>query len=536
LTDAVRRLLELRPKFAIRVDGNGQEKVAVDALLVGDLVLVKPGEGIPSDGVVVEGASAVNEAWMTGESVPVEKVVGSQVFGSTIVEDGALMIRIERVGKETALQGIVRAVEAAQGSKAPIARLADRVSAIFVPVVLALALVTFGVWFFVDSSDAGLTIALERFVSVLVIACPCALGLATPAAVAVATGRGAELFVLFKGGEALEATANLQTLFLDKTGTLTRGEPELVEVVTNGVTEGELLSWVASVEKRSNHPISRALTRGGLARGGQVDEVDQFRAVAGAGVAGIVGGRLIHVGTAAWLASLGISSSEWSAHAEKLAREGKTPVFAAVDGVLRGVLALLDQPMEYAKSVVALLRREGYRVVLLSGDRITTSRAIASEVGIEEVIAEVSPIEKADAIRREQSRGVSVAMIGDGVNDAPALALADVGIAMGGGSEVAIATGDVALMKGGLETLHTALALSRRTMKTIQQNLFWASVYNIVGIPLAAGALYPWTGWQLSPILSSLAMSLSSVSVLANSLRLSRFSPPRAAVRGSELR
>jgi P-type Cu+ transporter len=505
------------------IDGDVERDVAVEALRTGDIVLVRPGERVATDGIVSSGASAIDESMLTGESMPVDKSEGSSVFGGTLNQSGALTFRVSGTGKDTALARIVEAVERAQGSKAPIARLADTVSAWFVPIVLAIAAVTFAVWLAIDPSEPGLATAIERFVAVLVIACPCALGLATPAAVAVGTGRGAELGVLVKGGAALEAASRIDTVLLDKTGTLTSGTPELTEVVALDRDPQAFLSLVASVENQSEHPIARAIVGGALARGARIERADHFTNVPGYGIAGDVGGERVHVGTAAWLARQGIDASSLEARAEELAEQGYTPSFVAIDAALAGLVAVADRPTAAARSAIADLRAMGVEVAMVTGDRARTARAIAAELGIERVIAEVRPEEKAAAVAGQRSNGHAVAMVGDGVNDAPALAGADVGIAIGTGTDIAIAAADVALLQGGIASLPTALRLARATLRNIRQNLFWAFIYNLVGIPIAAGLLYPFTGWLLSPVLASAAMSLSSVSVLANALRLRRF-------------
>ena len=524
LSDAVRGLVALAPKTARRIRGELEEDVPVEALALGDLVLVRPGERIASDGEVVRGTSAVDESMLTGESLPVDKTAGATVYGGTQNHSGALTYRITRTGGDTALARIVEAVEQAQGSRAPIARLADVVSSWFVPIVLGLALVTLLVWALVDPTAAGFAIAVERFVAVLVIACPCALGLATPAAVAVGTGRGAELGILVKGGAALEAASRIDTVLLDKTGTLTTGKPELTDVVSSAaIGEHELLRLVAAVERESEHPVAQAIVRGALARGVAMVPASDFRTEAGLGVEADVEGRTVRVGTTVWLERAGITTAALEGAAEALAARGRTPSFIAVDGVLAGLVAVADRPAEGARETVATLRSLGIEVAMVTGDRLGTARAVAAELGIERVVAEVRPEDKARVVAEERARGRIVAMVGDGINDAPALAAAHVGIAIGSGTDIAIAAADVALLRGGIAGLPTALRLARRTLTTIRQNLFWAFVYNVLGIPIAAGVLAPWTGWTLSPVLASAAMSLSSVSVLMNSLRLRRF-------------
>ncbi|WP_329611080.1 heavy metal translocating P-type ATPase [Sandaracinus amylolyticus] len=523
LADAVRGLVALQPKTARRVMGDREEDVAVERLGRGDLVLVRPGERIPTDGEVVRGTSAVDESMLTGESMPVDKTVGARVFGGTMNQSGSLTFRVGRTGKDTALARIVEAVEQAQGSKAPIARLADVISSWFVPVVLVIATITFIAWALIDPTQDGIATAIERFVAVLVIACPCALGLATPAAVAVGTGRGAELGVLVKGGAALESASRIDTVLLDKTGTLTAGKPELTDVIAIDGDERALLSLVASVEKESEHPIARAIVDGALARGALTITADGFASMAGYGIEARVGGRAVRVGTSAWLAQAGIDTESLERAADDLAARGRTPSFVAVDGMLAGMIAVADRATDEARITVAVLKRLGIDVAMVTGDRERTARAVAADLGIERVIAEVRPEDKASVVASERARGRVVAMVGDGVNDAPALAGADVGVAIGSGTDIAIAAADVALLQGGIAKLPTALRLSRQTLRNIRQNLFWAFIYNLIGIPIAAGLLYPFTGWLLSPVLASAAMSLSSVSVLLNALRLRSF-------------
>lgn len=525
LSDAVRGLVALVPKTAHRIlaDDSG-ESVPVASLQTGDLLLVRPGERVPTDGEVVVGSSAVDESMLTGESLPVDKKTGSLVFGGTLNQSGAIRVRVTRTGSETALARIVEAVEQAQGSRAPIARLADVISSYFVPVVLAIATVTLLGWFALDPTASGFATAIARFVAVLVIACPCALGLATPAAVAVGTGRGAELGILIKGGAALEAASRIDTVLLDKTGTLTAGRPALTDVRSiTSLSDLELLELVASVEHESEHPVARSIVEGALARGVALRPTKDFLTEAGYGVEGLVQQRLVRIGTSAWLAKAGIDTSGLEDAADGLAVQGRTPSFVAVDGALAGLIAVADRATDDAKFAVAVLKRSGIEVAMITGDRERTGKAVARELGIERVFAEVRPEQKAQIVEAERARGRIVAMVGDGINDAPALASAHVGVAIGSGTDIAVAAADIALLRGGISGLPTALRLARRTLATIRQNLFWAFIYNLIGIPIAAGVLYPFTGWLLSPVLASAAMSLSSVSVLLNSLRLKRF-------------
>ncbi len=522
-SDAIRRLIGLQPRTA-RVFRHGVEAdVPVEQVEVGDVVVVRPGEKIPVDGVVTAGASAVDESMLTGESIPAGKAPGDEVFGATLNRTGSFRFRATKVGSDTALRQIVKLVQDAQGSKAPIARLADVISGIFTPVVICIAIATFVAWFILAPVETRFTLALVNFVSVLIIACPCALGLATPTAIMVGTGRGAENGVLIKGGESLETAHRVDTVVLDKTGTLTRGRPELTDVVpAHGFSADELLRLVASAERGSEHPLGEAVVRGAQARGLALVEATGFRALAGHGIEATVDGRAVLIGNAALLRGRGIDVGAAETRAAELADAGKTPTFAAVDGRHAGILAVADTLKPEAAEAVATLRAMGLRVVMITGDNRRTAGAIARAAGIEHVLAEVLPDGKAREVKRLQSEGRRVAMVGDGINDAPALAQADLGIAIGTGTDVAIEASDVTLIRGDLRGVAGAIRLSRATIRTVRQNLFWAFVYNVIGIPIAAGALYPLFGWLLSPVLASAAMSLSSVSVVANSLRLRR--------------
>ncbi|TKC99971.1 heavy metal translocating P-type ATPase [Polyangium fumosum] len=521
LTDAVRGLVALQPNTTRRLRGDVEEEIPLSQLAPGDLVRVRPGERLPSDGDVVSGASAVDESMLTGESLPVDKTAGSAVFGGTLNQSGQLTVRITKTGAETTLAQIAVAVEEAQGSKAPIARLADTVSGVFVPVVLGIATVAFAAWLFVDPSATGLAAAVERFVAVLVIACPCALGLATPAAVAVGTGRGAELGVLVKGGTALEAASRVDTVILDKTGTVTAGRPTLSAVQPlPSFNDIELLHLVGSAELGSEHPVAKALVDGARARGLALVAPEEFRADAGRGVIARVAGREVRIGTTRYLAEHGIDASPLEEAADALAQGGNTPSFVAIEGKLAGLVAVADLPTAEAKEAVAGLHALGVHIAMATGDREATARAVARSLGIDELHADVRPEDKARIVSEARANGRVVAMVGDGINDAPALAGAHVGIAVASGTDIAVATADIALLRGGIASLPTALGLARATLHTIRRNLFWAFAYNVLGIPIAAGALYPLTGWLLSPVLASAAMSLSSVSVLLSSLRL----------------
>lgn len=523
--EAIRRLMGLQAKTA-RVIRDGVERdIPVEEVVPGDVVVVRPGEKIPVDGRVEDGASAVDESMLTGESLPVEKTLGDEVFGATLNKTGSFRFRATKVGRDTALQQIVRLVQDAQGTKAPIARLADVVSGIFTPIVLCIALATFAVWFVAAPAEVRFTTALVNFVSVLIIACPCALGLATPTAIMVGTGRGAELGVLIKGGEALETAHKLQTIVLDKTGTVTRGEPAVTDLITAAnLPEAELLRLAASAERKSEHPLGEAIVRAARERGVVLTEVTAFKAVVGHGIEASLDGKPLLLGNSQLLRDRGvIIEDELQRRVVTLAAEGKTPMFVAVDGRLAGVIAVADPIKEESQAATDALRKMGLEVVMMTGDNRRTAEAVAQQVGIERVFAEILPEGKAEQIKRLQQEKKIVGMVGDGINDAPALAQADLGIAIGTGTDVAMEASDVTLIRGDLRGVVVAMELSHATMRTIRQNLFWAFIYNVVGIPLAAGLFYPWFGWMLSPIFASAAMSFSSVSVVANSLRLRRF-------------
>jgi Cu+-exporting ATPase len=523
---AIRKLARLQVRSArVVVDGVEHER-ELDAIHVGDVLAVREGETVPLDGVVVDGGGSVNESMLTGESRPVTKSAGDELFGSTINGSGAFRMRVTRVGTDTVLQQIVRMVEDAQGSKAPVQRLADRVSAVFVPVVLVIALATFAAWMAFGPKDTRFTLALVNAVAVLIIACPCAMGLATPTAVLVATGRGAELGILVKGGAALQAAARIDTIVFDKTGTLTLGRPAVTDIVAaQGFDESELLRVAAAAESGSRHPLAAAIVAEARRQGFGSPATSRFEAIAGSGVDAQVGGRAVLAGRAGWLEDAGIATAPLAERSHGIAAQGRTPILVAVDGILAGLIGVADPLREGAREAVSKLRAMGCTIVLLTGDRRETADAVARELGIERVVAEILPGGKVEEIARLRSGGRRIAMIGDGVNDAPALASADLGIALGTGSDVAIAASDITLVGSDPRTVAVSLELARRALLTIRQNLGWAFVYNVLGIPLAAGVLYPSTGWLLSPIVASAAMALSSVSVVANSLRLRRFRP-----------
>lgn len=521
-TAAIKRLIGLQPKTA-RVLRDGVEgDVPIEAVVVGDRVLVRPGEKIPVDGTVESGRSAVDESMLTGESVPVEKDAGDSVFGATMNTTGALRLIATKVGADTALQQIVRLVQEAQGSKAPIARLADRISGVFVPIVIVIALATFIAWWFVSPAETRLSMALVTAVSVLIIACPCALGLATPTAIMVGTGRGAEKGILIKGGEALETAHKLTAIVLDKTGTITHGKPAVTEVISvanSGVDAAELLRLAASAEQHSEHPLAAAIVREAMARSAQLVEPTEFGAVVGHGVEASVDGKRLLIGKAALLEQRGIAIT-LAEKAAKLASLGRSPMFVAIDGREAGIVAVADTIRPESKEAIETMHAMGLRVVMMTGDNRLTAETVASQVGVDQVFAEVLPKDKVDKVKSLQAEGHVVGMVGDGINDAPALAQANVGIAVGTGTDVAMESADITLMRGDLRAVPQAIALSHATMRTIRQNLFWAFIYNVIGIPVAAGVLFPFTGWLLSPIIASAAMAFSSVSVVLNSLRL----------------
>jgi Cu+-exporting ATPase len=526
-SDAIRHLLKLQAKTARVIRDGTEVEIPVETVAPGDIVQVRPGEKIPVDGVVREGTSAVNESMLTGESLPVDKKPGDEVFAGTLNTTGSFRFAATKVGRDTTLQQIVRMVQDAQGSKAPIARLADVISGIFTPVVLCIAIATFAIWFIAAAPEVRFTMALLNFVSVLIIACPCALGLATPTAIMVGTGRGAENGVLIKGGESLEAAHNLDTAVLDKTGTITQGQPELTDVIPTGeLSETDLLRLVAGAERGSEHPVGRAILRAATVRQIGVPDPSAFDAFPGFGVEAVVGGRRVLLGNGELMRERGVELGDATMRAEVFAAEGKTAMFAAIDGTLVGILAVADAIKPEAPGALAALKRMGLDLVMITGDNRRTAEAIARKAGITRVLAQVLPAEKVEEVKRLQSEHRIVGMVGDGINDAPALAQADVGIAIGTGTDVAIEASDITLLRGDLRGVVTAIALSRATIRTVKQNLFWAFIYNVIGIPIAAGVLYPITGWLLSPVIASAAMSMSSVSVVTNSLRLRRFKPP----------
>jgi len=527
--NAIRKLMGLRPKTATIIRDGKEAEVSLKEVEVGDVVVVRPGEKIPVDGVVLEGNSAVDESMLTGEPIPVDKSAGDIVVGATINSEGLLKFRATKVGKDTALAQIIKLVQEAQGSKAPIQALADRVAAVFVPGVIGIATITFILWW---SLGGEFVPAMIRLVAVLIIACPCALGLATPTAIMAGTGKGAEKGILFKDSEALEKATKLETIVLDKTGTLTLGKPTVAEVIAFNTSspvqnKKELLRIAASVEKGSEHPVGRAIVKEAEKQGLELFEPEEFKASGGLGVQARINGKLVYVGKPGWFIEMGVDMVGGSEHVRTLQSQGKTLMAVVVEKELAGVIAVADSLKPESKAAVAELRGQGLKVVMLTGDNIQTARSIGEQVQVDEIVAEVRPEEKSMKVKELQSRGRMVGMVGDGINDAPALAQADVGIAIGTGTDVAMETADVILASGNLLGVSRAIQLSRATMRTVKQNLFWAFVYNIILIPVAAGLLYPLEFLpsvlrQLHPILAALAMALSSITVVSNSLRLYR--------------
>jgi len=537
-SEAIKKLIGLKPKTATVIRDGKELEVSVDDVQVGDLVLVRPGERIPVDGVVRQGYSSIDESMITGESIPVDKKVGDTVIGGTINKMGSFQFEATRVGKDTTLARIIRLVEEAQGSKAPIQRLADVISSYFVPAVIGIAILTFGIWYFLGPQPT-LTYALLNFVAVLIIACPCALGLATPTAIIVGTGKGAENGVLIRSGEALERAHKINSVLLDKTGTLTRGEPMVTDIIGSpSFAEAEVLRLAASVEHDSEHPLAQAIVKAASEKNLELSKASDFKAMPGHGVEARVGGKSLLLGNLALIKDRRISLDGLAKEAERLWSEGKTVLFFSVDGKAAGIIALADTLKPNAEEAVEALHKLDIEVVMITGDNTRTAEAIAREAGIDRVLAEVLPENKAVEVKRLQDEGKVVAMVGDGINDAPALAQADVGIAIGTGTDVAMETGDITLISGDLGGIVTAISLSKRTMSTIKQNLFWAFAYNVTLIPVAAGVLYLFFGRTgipsglhfifgnygfLNPMLAALAMAASSITVVSNSLRLRTF-------------
>ncbi len=511
-SDAIRKLMGLRPKNATVVRSGKEQVVPLDDVIVGDCVVVKPGEKIPVDGVIIRGITTIDESMLTVESLPVERSVNQRIMGGTINKNGAVEFKATAVGKDTMVAHIVKLVEDAQGSKASIQSLADKIAAVFVPTVISIAFLTFALWYFFGGN--GFTPAMINAIAVLIIACPCALGLATPTAIIVGTGKGASLGILIKNAESLERAHRIQTIILDKTGTLTQAKPSVTDVLTfNGLEEASLLRYVASVENRSEHPLGNAIVAYAAAHEIRLSDLDSFQSYAGFGIEAVVGGKKVVVGTADFLQQFFVNTTEARLVIDQLASSGKTPVLAAIDGRLCGVIAITDALHPTSRDAVSQLQDLGINVLMITGDKRQTAEAIARQVGIEQVIAEVLPQDKAARIKQFQVSGKIVAMVGDGINDAPALAQADVSIAMGSGTDIAMETADITLMRPDLNGVVQAIRLSKQTIRTIKQNLFWAFIYNIIGIPLAAFGM-------LSPVIAASAMAFSSVSVVSNSLRL----------------
>lgn len=517
---ALRALVQLQPKTARVLRNLVERDIPIEDVEPGDFVVVRPGERIPVDGIVHKGESAVDESMLTGESMPVAKKPGDTVIGGTINRTGAFRLKATTLGEQSMLARIVKLMRDAQGSRAPIQALADKISSVFVPVVVGIALVTFAAWAYF-AQDAAFVRAFAAAVTVLIIACPCAMGLAVPTAVMVATGKGAELGVLIKGGEALQRAGDVRTIVLDKTGTVTEGKPTVTDVIVREAGgETQLLGQVAALERLSEHPLAEAIVTAAKTRGATAGHAEGFASVTGKGVTGVVDGAALTVGNAALMADYAIDVTPLAAEAARLSDAGRTPMFVARDGALAGLLAVADPIKESSRAAIQRMHALGLEVVMLTGDTERTARAIAKEAGIERVVAGVLPDGKVAEVKRLQAEGKVVAMVGDGINDAPALAQADIGMAIGTGTDIAAEAADVVLMRGDLRAAGQAIELSRRTMATMKQNLFWAFIYNVIGIPVAAGVLYPAFGLLLTPVLASAAMAFSSVSVVTNSLRL----------------
>ena len=521
-SQAIKKLMGLAPKTATIVRDGKELVIPIDEVIVGDIVIVKPGEKLPVDGEVIEGATAVDEAMLTGESIPVEKTIGSKVIGASINKTGFIKYKATKVGKDTALSQIIKLVEDAQGSKAPIAKMADIIASYFVPIVIGLAILASIGWLIAGENGV---FALTIFISVLVIACPCALGLATPTAIMVGTGKGAEYGVLIKGGEALEITHQIDTIVFDKTGTITEGKPVVTDIITSTISEDELLAIAASSEKGSEHPLGEAIVKGAEERNIKFKEISNFKAIPGHGIQVEIEGKTILLGNKKLMDENSIEVGELGIKSDKLANEGKTPMYIAINNKLEGIIAVADTVKPSSKEAIENLHKMGIKVAMITGDNKKTAHAIAKQVGIDIVLAEVLPEDKANEVKKLQETGSKVAMVGDGINDAPALAQADIGIAIGTGTDVAIESANIVLMKGDLRDVATAIKLSKATIRNIKQNLFWAFGYNVLGIPVAMGVLHIFGGPLLNPMIGAAAMSLSSVSVLANALRLRSFNP-----------
>ncbi len=521
-SEAIKALMGLQPKEATIVQDGQEVKIPIEEVEVGHIIVVKPGERIPVDGIVIDGYTSVDESMLTGESIPVEKSKGDEVTGGSINKNGSIKFETKKVGKDTVLAQIIKLVEDAQGSKAPIAKMADVIARYFVPVVFAIAIVSSVIWY---ATGKPPEFVLTIFVSILIIACPCALGLATPTAIMVSTGRGAEFGVLVKGGEALEVAHKVDTVILDKTGTITEGKPEVTDIITRQeITEDELLSIAASAEKTSEHPLGEAIVRVGEEKDLELKDVEQFLAIPGHGIEVVIENKNVLLGNKKLMTDKDIEITLQN-ESDKLAIEGKTPMYIAIDGELAGIIAVADVVKESSKDAVDALHNMGIEVAMITGDNKRTAEAIAKQVGIDMTLAEVLPKDKANEIKKFQKQGKKIAMVGDGINDAPALAQADIGIAIGSGTDVAMESADIVLMKSDLRDVVTAIQLSKKTIANIKLSLFWALGYNSLGIPIAAGVLYLLGGPLLNPMIGAVAMAMSSVSVVSNSLRLRKFKP-----------
>lgn len=522
--EAIKKLMGLAPKTAFVIQNGAETEIPVEEVEIGDIIIVKPGSKIPVDGVVIEGHTAIDESMLTGESMPVDKKAGDKVYAASLNTTGTVKFRAEKVGSDTALAQIIKLVEQAQGSKAPIAKLADIVAGYFVPAVIAIAVAS-GIAWFIGTGD--FKFALTIFISVLVIACPCALGLATPTAIMVGTGKGAENGILIKSGDALETAHKINAIILDKTGTITEGKPSVTDLIcASNFTQEKLLQLVASAEKNSEHPLGQAIVRGAQEKSLALLEAENFNSITGQGIEAQIAGLSVFVGNRKMMEEKNISVKELEKDADKLAEEGKTPVFVATDGQPAGIVAVADVVKKSSRAAIESLHKMGIEVAMITGDNKKTAEAIARQVGIDRVLAEVLPQDKAFEVKKLQQEGRKVAMVGDGINDAPALAQSDIGIAIGSGTDVAMESADIVLMHSDLTDVPTAILLSKKTIRNIKQNLFWAFGYNTIGIPVAAGVLYLFGGPLLNPMLAAAAMSLSSVSVLTNALRLKRFKAP----------
>ena len=522
--EAIKKLMGLAPKTAFVIQNGAETEIPVEEVEIGDIIIVKPGSKIPVDGVVIEGHTAIDESMLTGESMPVDKKAGDKVYAASLNTTGTVKFRAEKVGSDTALAQIIKLVEQAQGSKAPIAKLADIVAGYFVPAVIAIAVAS-GIAWFIGTGD--FKFALTIFISVLVIACPCALGLATPTAIMVGTGKGAENGILIKSGDALETAHKINAIILDKTGTITEGKPSVTDLIcASNFTQEKLLQLAASAEKNSEHPLGQAIVRGAQEKSLTLLEAENFNSITGQGIEAQIAGISVFAGNRKMMEEKNISVKELEKDADKLAEEGKTPVFVATDGQPAGIVAVADVVKKSSRAAIESLHKMGIEVAMITGDNKKTAEAIARQVGIDRVLAEVLPQDKAFEVKKLQQEGRKVAMVGDGINDAPALAQSDIGIAIGSGTDVAMESADIVLMHSDLTDVPTAILLSKKTIRNIKQNLFWAFGYNTIGIPVAAGVLYLFGGPLLNPMLAAAAMSLSSVSVLTNALRLKRFKAP----------